>query len=103
MLMERTFISLKVHNLKSSCVRDLLYGSWAMEGPQVAQRWVGQWEEKEATEAWPGGEGLKTPTPSPVIVDLLSTDQNSANAGEASDVWRAPCGSEEMISRGRGK
>ena len=76
-------------------------GPW--KGPrQLSTGWDSR-RRKRPQRPWPEGEGLKTPTPSPVIVDLLSTDQKSASAGEASGVWRVPCGSEEMISRGRGK
>ena len=51
--------------LESSCVGDLLYGSWAMEGPQAAQHWVGQQEEKEATEALARGRGPEDPHTKP--------------------------------------
>ena len=51
--------------LERSCVGDLLYGSWAMEGPQAAQHWVGQQEEKEATEALARGRRPEDPHTKP--------------------------------------
>lgn len=53
-------------------------GPW--KGPrQLSTGWDSR-RRKRPQRPWPEGEGLKTPTPSPVIVDLLSTDQKSASA-----------------------
>ena len=89
--------------LEGSSVGDLLYGSWAMEGPQAVQCWVGQREEKEATEALARGREPEDPHTKPSHCRSPLHRPEICQCWRGLDVWRVPCGSEEMIRRGRGK
>ena len=83
MLMEHALVSLKVHSLKVLVSGTYCMAAGPWKGPRRFSAGWGSGRRKRLQRPWPEGESLKTPTPSPVIADLPSTDQKSANAGEA--------------------